>query len=334
MPVTIDFSHEGNLAEFVKDNISIINSGFNDFKNSLKAHVGSKHDETDVKNYLRNKLFLESTALRKTLLSEFEAGNFTESSLFEIANKYVFYKNDLEVFFEKELFIDLFENTPDDLDSKIVAFIESQSTVSDGKKRYVSGALKKIIRKSTVLIKQNGFSNNIVNIESGVQTANAGDSAQFLFVSRAILAGYNCSNVDVRSSRYDAVIDYKGIIFKVQVKGVSGTSVSFKDRDRGGRGIDTHNERNQGKRITSADCDIYVAVDKQVGICYLIPMRDFVDKLSDDEIKSYSVNNLVQFRENWDIIQQVFDSDARSQYTSDKILKLLEEGLGKKDKTE
>ena len=72
-----------------------------------------------------------------------------------------------------------------------------------------------------------------------------------LYTSRAILAGYNCSNVDVRSSRYDAVIDYKGMIFKVQVKGISGSTVSFKDRDRGGRGIDTHNDRNIGKRITS-----------------------------------------------------------------------------------
>lgn len=328
MPVTVDFTHEDYLEEFIKDNIAIINSGFNDFKIALKSHEGCKYDETDVKNYLKNKLFKESSSMRKTLLNEFEENEFKKCSITDLANKYVYYKNDLEVFFEKELFIDLFENMPDDLDSKIASYIESLSSVSDNKKKYVTSALKNIVKKSTILIKQNGFSNNIVNIESGVQTANAGDSAQFLFVSRAILAGFNCSNVDVRSSRYDAVIDYKGLIFKVQIKGISSNTVSFKDRDRGGRGIDTHNERNIGKRITSKDCDIYVAVDKQVGICYIIPMRDFVDKLNDNEVKSYNVNNLIQFRENWNVIHQIYDTDPRSKYTSEKIMEPLKD-IGK-----
>ena len=161
------------------------------------------------------------------------------------------------------------------------------------------------------MILQNGFITNINNIDSGVMTANAGDSAQFLFVSRAILAGFNCSNVDVRSSRYDAVIDYKGKIFKVQIKGVTGDTISFKDRDRGGRGIDTHNERNIGKRITSADCDIYAAVDKQLGICYLIPMKD-IDDWPDDDIKSVNVNDqrIIPYRENWGIISELFESPS------------------------
>lgn len=158
------------------------------------------------------------------------------------------------------------------------------------------------------MITKNGFQVNLNNINSGVMTANAGDSAQFLFVSRAILAGYNCSNVDVRSSRYDAVIDYKGMIFKVQVKGISGSTVSFKDRDRGGRGIDTHNNRNIGKRITSSDCDIYVAVDKQVGLCYIIPMVD-IDEWDDDEIKSVNVKQLKQYLENWNEIQRLYETE-------------------------
>jgi hypothetical protein len=94
-------------------------------------------------------------------------------------------------------------------------------------------------------------------------TANAGDSAEFIFVARAILAGFNCSSVDVRSSRYDAIIDYNKKLLRVQIKGIStGNSISFKDRDRGGQGIDHTHERNLGQRITSVDCDIYVAVDK------------------------------------------------------------------------
>lgn len=131
----------------------------------------------------------------------------------------------------------------------------------------------------------NGFSNNINHINSGIMTANAGDSAEFIFVARAILAGFNCSSVDVRSSRYDAIIDFNDKLLRVQIKGISsGNIISFKDRDRGGQGIDHKHESNIGKRITSKDCDIYVAVDKQVGICYIIPM-EWADKLSDENVK-------------------------------------------------
>lgn len=165
-----------------------------------------------------------------------------------------------------------------------------------------------ILTKQFDFISTNGFVTNILNINSGVMTANAGDSAQFLFLARAILAGYNCSNVDVRSSRYDAVIDYKGKLLRIQIKGVSTNSVSFKDRDRGGQGIDHKHERNIGKRITSKDCDIYVAVDKQVGYCYIIPMKDKIDPLPENQIKSIKLYELIEFKENWSIINKLADN--------------------------
>ncbi len=136
-------------------------------------------------------------------------------------------------------------------------------------------------------------------------TANAGDSAEFIFVARAILAGFNCSSVDVRSSRYDAIIDYNKKLLRVQIKGIStGNSISFKDRDRGGQGIDHTHERNLGQRITSVDCDIYVAVDKQVGICYIIPMN-WADTLSFDECKNVKLSELSQYKENWDVVKEI-----------------------------
>lgn len=141
--------------------------------------------------------------------------------------------------------------------------------------------------------------------------ANSGDSAQFLFLSRAILAGYNCSNVDVRSSRYDAIIDFQGVLLKVQVKGISDSSILFKDRDRGGQGIDHTHERNRGQIITSEDCDIYVAVDKQSGICYIIPMY-IVDEMPEEQkIKPISVDRLQEYCENWNIIRSVVQYKQR-----------------------
>ncbi|ELL1632021.1 hypothetical protein Q6T32_000948 [Campylobacter upsaliensis] len=74
-------------------------------------------------------------------------------------------------------------------------------------------------------------------------------------------------------------------------------ALSFKDRDRGGQGIDYKHQSNQGKRITSKDCDIYAAVDKQVGICYLIPMS-FADSLNDKECEKVRLEQISLYKEN------------------------------------
>ena len=140
----------------------------------------------------------------------------------------------------------------------------------------------------------------------GRKTSDEGDLAEFLFIARAIIAGFSCSKVDIRTSRYDVIIDYKSVLLRVQIKGVnSDSTISFVDRDRGGQGNDHTHERNRGERITSQDCDIYVAVDKQVGICYLIPMEQYADKLTLNEAKNVKQSSIVEYRENWNIINQL-----------------------------
>ena len=129
-------------------------------------------------------------------------------------------------------------------------------------------------------------------------------SAEFLFIARVIIAGFSCSKVDIRTSRYDVIIDYKSVL-SVQIKGVnSDSTISFVDRDRGGQGNDHTHERNRGERITSQDCDIYVAVDKQVGICYLIPMEQYADKLTLNEAKNVKQSSIVEYRKR-NIINQL-----------------------------
>lgn len=302
--MSINLSNKAIIEDYVKDNIVAINNKISDFK--LKACPNAEYDETDIKNYLKNKLHKESHETAPLLLKKFEEYSFQKSKIVNIANEFIYYKSDLASFFDSILFNELKNFYSDELCEAIKETIFKHTHLNDSKRRYLNSSLKKIIQKTIFMTLQNGFLTNINNIESGIMTANAGDSAQFLFVSRAILAGYNCSNVDVRSSRYDAIIDFQGKLFKVQVKGISDNKISFKDRDRGGRGIDTSNARNQGQRITSKDCDIYVAVDKQIGICYIIPMKN-IDQLPDDDIKSVSIDKVEQYRENWSIINELFD---------------------------
>ncbi len=231
---------------------------------------------------------------------------YKKSKIKEIANEFGLKKSDLEKFYDRTFFLDIArEINLKELSEMNLQRIEENIPNEKKKKfQFIKTKLKHIIEKSLYIAMTNGFPVNINNIESGVMTANAGDSAEFIFVARAILAGFNCSSVDVRSSRYDAIIDYSNKLLRVQIKGIStGNSISFKDRDRGGQGIDHKHETNLGQRITSKDCDIYVAVDKQVGICYIIPMS-FADKLSNEECKRINLNRIEKYKENWNIIKE------------------------------
>lgn len=305
--MAINYSNKDDLELYIADNIEEINRGINQFKIDPENNPnGAVFDNTDIKTYLKNKLFEELETVKATLITEFEGYHFRKNKIVNIANTHIYYKKDLTEVLEAIVFSELKDEYSEVMLHSVVNTIFDNTSISNERKRFLRTVITNITRKSLYMLLQNGFLVNLNNVESGVMTANAGDSAQFLFVSRAILVGFNCSNVDVRSSRYDAVIDFKNKIFRVQVKGVSGTTVSFRDRDRGGKGIDSHNERNIGKRITSEDCDIYVAVDKQVGMCYIIPMKD-IDPWDDASIESVNVLQLEQYRENWNVVSELYD---------------------------
>lgn len=241
-------------------------------------------------------------------VDELKKVNYSKNKIKQIATKFGLKDSELKQYYQTRFF----KNISDVIDLEVL----SQTNLEEIEKlldtenlknefKFIKTDLKKIIEKSLYIAMTNGFSNNINHINSGIMTANAGDSAEFIFVARAILAGFNCSSVDVRSSRYDAIIDFNDKLLRVQIKGISsGNIISFKDRDRGGQGIDHKHESNIGKRITSKDCDIYVAVDKQVGICYIIPM-EWADKLSDEKCKNIKLSEVLEYKENWNIIKDM-----------------------------
>lgn len=294
------------IEEFVKENIEEINHSIGNFK----VQKGREYSDIVIKQYLKSKIFNElylNPCQLKQIIEEFSKYDFKKNKIEILANKYIYYKSDLLKLIEQSIFTELnsqVEKKDEVIINHLMKIIFETIDMDERKQRYVSRDLRRVLSKSLFIATTNGFPVNIINVESGTMTANAGDSAQFLFLSRAILAGYNASNVDVRSSRYDTIIDYKGKLLKVQVKGISSDIISFKDRDRGGQGIDHNHERNKGKRITSKDCDIFVAVDKQVGICYLIPMS-VIDTWPDEKINAVKTTELLVYKENWKLIDDM-----------------------------
>lgn len=302
--IGVNFARKEKIKEFIQDNISQINNNIGSFDKKSCKKAKLKFDATDIKNELHRqfvKAITDDNSLVDKLWAEFEKRNFVKCKIKEIAIEQGFYFKDLEVLLEKYVFAQLSKEDTKKLSESFVSQMLINKGYSKCKNSYYSSVVTPVIEKSLYLAFKNGFSTNLNDIESGLMTANAGDSAQFLFLARAILAGYNCSNVDVRSSRYDAVIDQNDKLFRVQIKGITSGTVSFKDRDRGGKGIDSKNVRNQGKRITSKDCDLYVAVDKQFGICYIIPTK----KIDEWNVDSKSTKELTDYKENWNLIDQM-----------------------------
>ena len=287
--------NEADWEKFLDLNIGRINENLRTFTTTIPDHK-------EIENYLGKKLLgRDLNDILKIISSQ------PGVDLVKISNRERLYHKQLEHLLRYATYAKIISKiSKQEIKNKIVNLIKKEATA--GEWDFVGSDIEIISDKAFNFVRMQGFQNNILNINSGKMTANAGDAAQFLFISRAIMLGYNCSNVDVRSSRYDSVIDYNGIILKIQVKGISADAlISFKDRDRGGVGNDSSNRNNVGRLISSVDCDIYVAVDKECGACYIFPIKEFVEnKLTiGQRKKGISTDEAEAFFEKWDIIRIV-----------------------------
>ena len=184
------------------------------------------------------------------------------------------------------------------LSNKVIDIIDKDIEQKYGFKS-IRSEVKNNLPDSLFNALRGGFSNNLQKVKYGEDQTLAGVAAQFLFIGRALRAGYNASNVDLPSSKYDAILE-KGNkdIVTIQIKGTDTGQFSFFSRPRGGQGIDSTHETNLGKRITSDQSDFYVAVDKRNGMCYIIPLNE-IDKFSDDEVKALNKNDMLKYKEAW-----------------------------------
>lgn len=291
--------------EFLKNNIEALNTTNYEIGNYGLLLFGSTQNLKDFADlHFINRLTFNPD-FKKKIVNEFTKNNYVKSTIPNIANQNYIRKNILTTFYDREVLsrLSLSSLSEDYVDHALRYFA---GIAPPSVYRFLKTDLRNTLKKQYDFIFTKGFPENITNINTGIMTANAGDSAQFMFISRAILFGFNCSNVDVRSSRYDAIIDFKGKLLRIQVKGLSGTSISFKDRDRGGQGIDHTHFRNVGKRVSSTDCDIYVAVDRRFGTCYIIPIEEYIDPIPDEQIhKPINISLLGDYKENWKIIESI-----------------------------
>lgn len=120
-----------------------------------------------------------------------------------------------------------------------------------------------------------------------------GAADENIFTGRASKAGFYCFFKVWRDMPYDAVLDYKGVLYRVEVKGSSNNTFSVTRGSRSGKQI--VRGRSRTRTLSREDCDFVVGVDSNTGDCYIIP-EDVVEIL---DINSLGHAALTNYYEKW-----------------------------------
>lgn len=294
-----------NIKDILIDNISALNSQ----QTKCLARLQKSFPEVEIKYEIKNELdknirkLSSSKQLIKDAMDQLKEFNFTKSKVELIANNFLVRKKDLENLLTRQIF-KILENeiNQESLNNLILNYLKENSFDKSNAFNFIKNNVSKDIEQFLPYILRDGFDQEYSGLEIGKNSSNEGDGAEHLFVAKAMIAGFNCSVVDIGSSRYDAVIeDQNGYLLKVQVKSFGKSGVfSRKGRDRGGQGIDSSNPSNKGKIVTSENCDIFVAVNKSNGEMFIFSKNE-IDELPLGTIKRTDYPNNW---ENWSKINQ------------------------------
>ena len=294
-----------NIKEILKKSIHEFNSGPKKFIQKLENEYPNSEIKYELKRELDKNIrkVSLSRSLTNKAINSLKKHNFVKNKVELIANDFLVRKKDMENLLTREVFKTL-ENqiNIDDLKVEVLDYLQENSFKDSKGFSFIRNNISKDAEQFLPYILRDGFDQDFVGLEVGTNSSNEGDGAEHLFVAKAMIAGFNCSVVDIGSSKYDAVIEDKnGDLLKVQVKSYGKKGVfSRRGRDRGGQGIDSSNPSNKGSLVTSENCDIFVAVNKSNGEI-IIFSKDEIDSLPEKSIKRTDYPNNW---ENWSKINQ------------------------------
>ena len=138
---------------------------------------------------------------------------------------------------------------------------------------------------------------NITGLDKeGTYRSLSGAASENIFIGRASAAGFFCFFKVWRDMPYDAILDYKGTLYRVEVKGSAGSSFDISRGGRSGQQIDRTAD-NRKRPINRNDCDFVACVDTNTNDCYIVPV-DFIEIVGGT---NFSKICLAQFKEKWEL---------------------------------
>jgi hypothetical protein len=126
----------------------------------------------------------------------------------------------------------------------------------------------------------------------------AGYASESLVVGRAMLCGYIIFVKAWRDSKYDAVLDVDGELYRIEIKGTGAESnFSTTSGQRAGVQIIKEKGKSKEKPLDTQDCDWLIATTSSDSYCWVIPV-EFIQIL---QLKSLSIKQIEFFKEKWSI---------------------------------
>ncbi len=112
-----------------------------------------------------------------------------------------------------------------------------------------------------------------------------------------MLCGYIIFVKAWRDSKYDAVLDANGSLFRIEIKGTAGTStISTSSGGRAGEQISRDAESRE-RPLSKVDCDWLIATTSMDSQCWVIPI-EFIEILG---ALSINLPHLEIFKEKWSV---------------------------------
>jgi hypothetical protein len=142
---------------------------------------------------------------------------------------------------------------------------------------------------------------NLAGVDQGNFRSILGYAGESLVIGRALIAGYNLFFKAWRDSKYDAVMDVAGSLYRIEIKQTGdGKAISSTSGGRSGQQI----SRSAGSRqqvLSTVDSDFLIAVHSMSGVCWVIPTEVIELRLQNSLPTKY----LSEYKERWDIFQGV-----------------------------
>ena len=112
---------------------------------------------------------------------------------------------------------------------------------------------------------------NLAKHPDGTIRSILGYAGESIVIGRALVSGYNLFFKAWRDSPYDAVLEYDGILYRIEIKqSGAGQELSLTGGGRSGAQISRSVESREHV-VSTEDCDLLIGVHSLSGKCWVIP---------------------------------------------------------------
>lgn len=144
-----------------------------------------------------------------------------------------------------------------------------------------------------------GATKNLAHAEKGKFRSIAGYAGESLAIGRALLCGYNLFFKAWRDAKYDAVLDFDGVLFRIEIKQTqTDNQLSVTSGGRSGKQINRE-VKSREEVLSSRDCDFLIGVKSLTGECWIVPI-EFVEILGR---KNLRLDFTEPFEECWQLFR-------------------------------